>query len=119
MCILLKYKQIHSSLLHFKPETTGKGALLPSEQTIHILIEKKTVEFKSIRQQIKGKQTNPARICIAIKKNKPQTNTKPQTIKNQKTKTPPQNQAIKAQKKPLRLWLKELHRHKVKQVKQP
>lgn len=68
MCILLKYKQIHSSLLHFKPETTGKGALLPSEQTIHILIEKKTVEFKSICQQIKGKQTNPARICIAIKK---------------------------------------------------
>lgn len=49
MCILLKYKQIHSSLIHFKPETTRKGALLPSEKTLHIIIEKKKVEFKSLR----------------------------------------------------------------------
>lgn len=41
MCILLKYKQIHSSLIHFKPETTRRGALLPSEKTLHIVIEKK------------------------------------------------------------------------------
>lgn len=50
MCILLKYKQIHSSLIHFKPETTRKGALLPSEKTFHIIIEvKKKVEFESLR----------------------------------------------------------------------
>lgn len=49
MCILLKYKQIHSSLIHFKPETTPKEALLPSEKTLYIIIEGKKVEFESLR----------------------------------------------------------------------
>lgn len=41
--------QIHPSLIHFKPETTPKGALLPSEKTLHIIIEEKKIEFKSLR----------------------------------------------------------------------